>query len=147
MGWLRSSPVGSVGVDPERAEQKLQVVGETQEPGARVAEVAARHGCAAGPCILVLAKTNPCGDISFRRSVPVFLPVQISEAAPQTVVSPYLSGRKIARRFVSPVAIRVIKSSFVTPPRFASVANMEHLAALRGVLDFAFGGITPSQSR
>src|SRR3954451_20422357 len=74
-------------------EQKLKVVGETHEPGARVSDVAARHGV--------------CESLvfSWRRQVregrlvapelAVFVPVQMHEAAP-----PCRTGHPVPPRVV-----------------------------------------------
>src|SRR5271165_4477757 len=85
-------------------EQKLQVVGETQEPGARVSQVAARHGVCES---LVFSWRRQA-----REGVLVFagragFPTCTDErsGAPDRS-EPILSGRKIVLRFVSPVAIR-----------------------------------------
>ena len=74
------------------AEQKLQVVGETQEPGARVSQVAARHGVCES---LVFSWRRQAREgVLVSPDVPVFLPVQMSEAAPQSVVSPSYPDEK-----------------------------------------------------
>ena len=73
-------------------EQKLRVVGETHEPGARVSQVAARHGVCES---LVFSWRRQAREgVLVLADVPVFLPVQMSDAAPLAAVSPP-SGRKI----------------------------------------------------
>src|SRR4030088_900782 len=73
-------------------EEKLQVVGETQEPGARVSQVAARHGVCES---LVFSWRRQAREgVLVSPDVPVFLPLQMSEAAPQSVVSPSYPDEK-----------------------------------------------------
>jgi transposase-like protein len=66
-------------------EQKLQVVSETQEPGTRVSQVAARHGVCES---LVFSWRRQAREgVLVSADVPIFLPVQMSEAAPRNAVS------------------------------------------------------------
>ena len=113
-------------------EQKFQVVAETHEPGARVSQVAARHGVCES---LVFSWRRQAREgVLVSADVPIFLPVQMSEAASQAVVSPSRPNEK--------------SSSVVTPPRLQSglieielgdgrqvrVGSDVNLAALRRVL-------------
>ena len=86
-------------------EQKLQVVGETLEPGARVSQVAARHSVCES---LVFSWRRQAREgILVSPDVPIFLPVQMSDAVPQTAVSPSYPDEKSVLRFFSPaIAIR-----------------------------------------
>lgn len=60
-------------------EQKLRVVAETHEPGARVSEVAARYGVSES---LVFTWRRQVRDgLLLAPEVPVFVPVQMLEAA------------------------------------------------------------------
>ncbi len=113
------------------AEQKLQVVGETQEPGARVSQVAARHGVCES---LVFSWRRQAREgVLVSPDVPVFLPVQMSEAAPQTVVSPSYPDEK------SPAGLsRRSQSGLIEielgDGRQVRVGSDVNLAALRRVL-------------
>jgi transposase len=113
------------------AEQKLQVVGETQEPGARVSQVAARHGVCES---LVFSWRRQAREgVLVSPDVPVFLPVQMSEAAPQTVVSPSYADEK------SPAGLsRRSQSGLIEielgDGRQVRVGSDVNLAALRRVL-------------
>jgi transposase len=114
-------------------EQKLQVVGETHEPGARVSQVAARHGVCES---LVFSWRRQAREgILVSADVPVFLPVQMSEAA--STISP-----------VGPTHLDEKSPSSATRPRSQAglieielgdgrqirVGNDVNLAALRRVL-------------
>jgi transposase len=114
-------------------EQKLRVVGETHEPGARVSQVAARHGVCES---LVFSWRRQVREgILVSVDAPVFLPVQMSEAA--STVSP-----------IGPTHLDEKSSSSVTRPRSRAglieielgdgrqvrVGNDVNLAALRRVL-------------
>jgi transposase len=81
-------------------EQKLQVVGETREPGARVSQVAARHGVCES---LVFSWRRQAREgVLVSPDVPVFLPVQMSEAVPRTVVSPSYPAEKSSSGLTRP---------------------------------------------
>ena len=114
-------------------EQKLKVVGETHEPGARVSQVAARHGVCES---LVFSWRRQAREgILVSADVPVFLPVQMSEAA--STISP-----------VGPTHLEANSPAPVTRPRSQAglieielgdgrqvrVGNDVNLAALRRVL-------------
>jgi len=112
-------------------EQKLQVVGETQEPGARVSQVAARHGVCES---LVFSWRRQAREgVLVSPAVPVFLPVQMSEAAPQTVVSPSYPDEKsfsgLSRRSQSGLIEIELGDG-----RQVRVGSDVNLAALRRVL-------------
>jgi transposase len=112
-------------------EQKLQVVGETQEPGACVSQVAARHGVCES---LVFSWRRQAREgVLVSPDVPVFLPVQMSEAVPQTVVSPSYPDEKS-----SPGLSRRSQSGLIEielgDGRQVRVGSDVNLAALRRVL-------------
>jgi transposase len=60
-------------------EQKLGVVAETQEPGSRVRDVAARHGVCES--LVFTWRRQVREGILVGREMPVFTPVQMLEAA------------------------------------------------------------------
>jgi transposase len=112
-------------------EQKLQVVGETQEPGARVSQVAARHGVCES---LVFSWRRQAREgVLVSPDVPVFLPVQMSEAALQTAVSPSYPDEKssagLSRRSQSGLIEIELGDG-----RQVRVGSDVNLAALRRVL-------------
>src|SRR6201996_2230093 len=73
-------------------EQKLKVVGETHEPGARVSQVAARHGVCES---LVFSWRRQAREgVLVSPDVPVSLPVRMNEAASQTALSPSCPDEK-----------------------------------------------------
>jgi transposase len=112
-------------------EQKLQVVGETQEPGARVSQVAARHGVCES---LVFSWRRQAREgVLVSPDVPVFLPVQMSEAASRTAVSPSCPDEKsfsgLSRRSQSGLIEIELGDG-----RQVRVGSDVNLAALRRVL-------------
>jgi transposase len=116
-------------------EQKLKVVGETQEPGARVSQVAARHGVCES---LVFSWRRQAREGSLVSSdVPVFLPVQMSEAAPLTVVSP-VSPSHLDEKSPSSMARPRSQAGLIEielgDGRQVRVGSDVNLAALRRVL-------------
>jgi transposase len=113
-------------------EQKVQVVGETQEPGARVSQVAARHGVCES---LVFSWRRQAREgILVSPDVPVFLPVQMSEAAPQTVVSPSYSDEKSSSGLSRPRSQSGLIEIELGDGRQVRVGSDVNLAALRRVL-------------
>src|ERR1700748_866219 len=112
-------------------EQKLQVVGETHEPGARVSQVAARHGVCES---LVFSWRRQAREgVLVSAGMPVFLPVQMSEALSLAAISPSQPNDK------SPPAARQPRSAGLIEielgdGRQVRVGNDVNLAALRRVL-------------
>jgi transposase-like protein len=66
----------------------------------RVSQVAARHGVCES--LVFCWRRQAREGVLVSPDVPVFLPVQMGDAAPQTVVSPSYADRKIVLRFDSP---------------------------------------------
>ena len=113
-------------------EQKLQVVGETQEPGARVSQVAARHGVCES---LVFSWRRQAREwVLVSAGTPVFLPMHMSEAASLAAVSPSHpdeeSPSSVTRRGSQAGLIEIELSD----GRQVRVGNDVNLAALRRVL-------------
>jgi transposase len=114
------------------AEQKLQVVGETQEPGARVSQVAARHGVCES---LVFSWRRQAREgVLVSPDVPVFLPVQMSEAGPQTLVSPSYPDEKSSAGLSRPRSQSGLIEIELGDGRQVRVGSDVNLAALRRVL-------------
>jgi transposase len=113
-------------------EQKLQVVGETQEPGARVSQVAARHGVCES---LVFSWRRQAREgVLVSPDMPVFLPVQMSEAGPQTVVSPSYPDEKLSAGLSRPRSQSGLIEIELGDGRRVRVGSDVNLAALRRVL-------------
>jgi transposase len=113
-------------------EQKLQVVGETQEPGARVSQVAARHGVCES---LVFSWRRQAREgVLVSPDMPVFLPVQMSEAGPQTVVSPSYPDEKSSAGLSRPRSQSGLIEIELGDGRRVRVGSDVNLAALRRVL-------------
>jgi transposase len=106
-------------------EQKLRVVAETHEPGARVSEVAARHGVSES---LVFTWRRQVRDgLLSAPEVPVFVPVQMLEAA----ASASHGERSVPARIEPPSGLIEIELGDGRKVRVGSDVN---LAALRRVL-------------
>jgi transposase len=113
-------------------EQKLQVVGETLEPGARVSQVAARHGVCES---LVFSWRRQAREgVLVSPDMPVFLPVQMSEAGPQTVVSPSYPDEKSSAGLSRPRSQSGLIEIELGDGRRVRVGSDVNLAALRRVL-------------
>ena len=113
-------------------EQKLQVVGETLEPGARVSQVAARHGVCES---LVFSWRRQAREgILVSPDVPIFLPVQMSDAVPQTAVSPSYPDEKSSSGFSRPRSQSGLIEIELGDGRQVRVGSDVNLAALRRVL-------------
>jgi transposase len=114
-------------------EQKLKVVGETYEPGARVSQVAARHGVCES---LVFSWRRQAREgILVSADMPVFLPVQMSEAA--STISP-VGRTQLDDQSPAPVTRPRSQAGLIEielgDGRQIRVGNDVNLAALRRVL-------------
>jgi transposase len=114
-------------------EQKLQVVGETDEPGARVSQVAARHGVCES---LVFSWRRQAREgVLVSADVPAFLPVQMSEAAsPISPVGPTHLDEKSPAPVIRPRSQAGLIEIELGDGRQVRVGNDVNLAALRRVL-------------
>jgi transposase len=113
-------------------EQKLQVVSETQEPGARVSQVAARHSVCES---LVFSWRRQAREgVLVSPDVPIFLAVQMSEAAPRNVVSPSYSDEKSSSGLTRPRPQSGVIEIELGDGRQVRVGSDVNLAALRRVL-------------
>jgi transposase len=114
-------------------EQRLRVVGETHEPGARVSQVAARHGVCES---LVFSWRRQAREgILVSADMPVFLPVQMSEAA--STISP-VGRTQLDDQSPAPVTRPRSQAGLIEielgDGRQIRVGNDVNLAALRRVL-------------
>jgi transposase len=113
-------------------EQKLKVVGETHEPGARVSDVAARHGVCES---LVFSWRRQVRE--GRLAAPelaVFVPVQMHEAAPPSMAGlPHLDEGSSSAAARPPSRSGLIEIE-LGDGRQVRVGNDVNLAALRRVL-------------
>ncbi|HUB49409.1 MAG TPA: transposase [Acetobacteraceae bacterium] len=113
-------------------EEKLRIVAETQEAGARVSAVAARNGLCES---LVFAWRRQVREgILVRSEAPVFLPVRTLEVAAPATAEPSLPramSQSVAARSASPSGLMEIELGDGRRVRVGSDVN---LAALRRVL-------------
>jgi transposase len=113
-------------------EEKLRIVAETQEAGARVSAVAARNGLCES---LVFAWRRQVREgILVRSETPVFLPVRTLEVAAPATAEPSLPramSQSVAARSASPSGLMEIELGDGRRVRVGSDVN---LAALRRVL-------------
>ncbi len=113
-------------------EQKLRVVGETHEPGARVSQVAARHGVCES---LVFSWRRQAREgVLVLADVPVFLPVQMSDAAPLAAVSPSGPDGKSSSAVTRPRSQAGLIEIELGDGRQVRVGSDVNLTALRRVL-------------
>jgi transposase len=113
-------------------EEKLKVVGETQEPGARVSQVAARHGVCES---LVFSWRRQAREgVLVSAEMPVFIPVQMREAAPPALGSLTPSDEKSSPAVTRPRSHAGLIEIELGDGRQVRVGSDVNLAALRRVL-------------
>jgi transposase len=113
-------------------EQKLKVVGETQEPGARVSQVAARHGICESLVFSWRRQAREGGLVS--AEMPVFIPVQMREAAPPAAGSLTQWDEKSSPAVTRPQPHAGLIEIELGDGRQVRVGSDVNLAALRRVL-------------
>jgi transposase len=112
--------------------QKLKVVSETHEPGARVSQVAARHGVCES---LVFSWRRQAREgILVSAEMPVFLPVQMSEAVPPPAGNLSHSDVKSSSPATPPRSPTGLIEIELGDGRQVRVGSDVNLAALRRVL-------------
>jgi transposase len=113
-------------------EEKLRIVAESQEVGARIRDVAARHGLCES--LVFTWRRQVRQGVLVAPETPVFMPVQVQEMAPSPAVVPSSEPHPVPTR--TPAGLMEIDLGNGRQVRVGSDVN---LAALRRVLA-ALGG-------